>query len=92
MCNSRIQNRNQMSARYPREEVLWLGKKECDFCRYNLSCASLVDGATEPTGRWGVMCITCYIRRGVGLGVGRGQFYRYDEQRQVHIKVEEMST
>ncbi len=33
-----------------------------------------VDGKTS-SGPWALMCITCHLRYGVGLGTGKGQKY-----------------
>jgi hypothetical protein len=46
---------------------------ECNLCgKVNLS--EFVDGATR-IGPWANMCLPCYRKVGVGLGVGRGQRY-----------------
>lgn len=46
---------------------------ECNLCgKVNLS--EFVDGATR-IGPWANMCMPCYRKVGVGLGVGKGQKY-----------------
>ena len=43
--------------------------KECD------GSEEFVD-AKMRAGRWGIICNTCHMHYGVGLGIGRGQRYR----------------
>lgn len=47
--------------------------KTCDFC--GKDCGSrYIDGSTRM-GPWATMCQWCYLKRGNGLGTGRGQCY-----------------
>lgn len=41
---------------------------ECDFC----DAPAKYDGKTKY-GPWANMCGTCFVRHGIGLGLGRGQ-------------------
>lgn len=55
----------------------WYGipPKKCDICGCSLTgYKSFVDGRTK-NGRWAIMCELCYVKHGVGLGVGKGQKY-----------------
>ena len=56
----------------------WMGSKpeRCDLCNKPLK-QQFVDGRTWA-GQWGLLCIGCHHREGVGLGLGKGQ--RYDLQ------------
>ena len=45
----------------------------CDICHSKLE-ETFVDGATR-SGRWANMCLKCFTRCGVGIGVGCGQIY-----------------
>lgn len=56
----------------------WLGTKptECQLCGKSLT--AFIDGAVRGIGSWALMCTGCFIKRGVGLGMGRGQLYRAD--------------
>ncbi len=42
---------------------------DCNFC---FRATALVDGKTVD-GPWANMCAKCFMKYGVGLGVGRGQ-------------------
>ncbi len=48
--------------------------EKCDICRMKLK-KEFIDGATV-LGPWGIMCKFCHLRRGRGLGIGKGQ--RFD--------------
>ena len=63
----------------------WFGSPpKCDFCgEENLD--EFTDGKTRY-GPWAVMCKDCAPSRGVGLGLGRGQFYKLQDEE--YIKVE----
>lgn len=54
----------------------WMGLRpsHCDKCTQELH-GQFVDGRTKM-GQWGILCIACFRRVGVGLGTGKGQ--RYD--------------
>lgn len=58
------------------KETKWLGSTKCDFCKKSVvnSTPYFVDGRTI-NGPWALMCYSCFHRRGVGLGLGRGQAY-----------------
>lgn len=57
--------------------VKWLGSKECDFC--HTTCKKdLYDGMTT-FGAWAVMCPSCFIFNGRGVGPGVGQHYHKDK-------------
>jgi hypothetical protein len=45
----------------------------CDFCDQPIH-HKLYDGATIHRV-WATMCLPCFRRHGVGLGLGRGQEY-----------------
>lgn len=58
-------------------KVEWHGNTRCDFC--GKECQhDLYDGKTI-WGSWAVMCKTCFRKNGEGLGKGRGQRYRKQE-------------
>lgn len=41
---------------------------DCDFCGE----VATYDGKTKQ-GPWGAMCSVCFVRHGIGLGLGKGQ-------------------
>ena len=62
----------------------WFGTwpANCDICKKDLNDQAsdlenpwFVDGATLPSGRWGLLCPSCFAEHGVGLGTGKGQKY-----------------
>lgn len=56
----------------------WLGVTPivCDFCEEDVKTV-FVDGRTNAG--WAHMCLHCHDSRGFGLGVGKGQKYRKQE-------------
>jgi hypothetical protein len=58
-------------------EKKWMGAKpdSCDLCGHVLKSGQFIDGKTVH-GPWAIMCPTCHLMYGVGLGTGLGQ--RYD--------------
>jgi len=56
-------------------KVKWQGSKpeKCDVCHQTFE-KFFVDGKTQM-GPWGLLCLACHHRVGVGLGTGRGQKY-----------------
>lgn len=62
----------------------------CPLCNAVITKAmSVIDGKAYPTGQWTWMCTSCYLCRGVGLGLGKGQLYRWSEQHNAWVKVED---
>ena len=59
----------------PKQEKRWLGTlpTHCDLCGAKIE-KYFVDGKTVM-GPWGILCDSCHMSRGCGLGVGRGQRY-----------------
>ncbi len=53
----------------PGKAVLLSEPSRCSLCP---NPVALVDGKTKY-GPWGNMCIPCFAKNGIGLGVGRGQ-------------------
>lgn len=48
---------------------------KCDLCKTELQkFPFFVDGATK-LGPWGLLCPSCHVSYGVGIGPGRGQAY-----------------
>ena len=47
--------------------------KTCDLCKQE-DLTQYVDGKTIA-GPWTSMCIPCFSQYGVGIGLGRGQYY-----------------
>lgn len=45
----------------------------CQLCEETLK-GSFIDGRTR-FGPWAIMCITCHLFDGAGLGTGHGQKY-----------------
>ena len=61
----------------------WIGKVgECNICQGSIS-DWFVDGKTNITGQWALMCPSCFEKYGVGLGTGRGQKYDYETREKV---------
>lgn len=61
------------------EPVYWIGDVPivCDICRQRIE-NTFVDGATM-NGPWANMDLRCLRTHGRGLGRGRGQMYRRQE-------------
>ena len=57
------------------EKATWLSKlpKVCDLCHREL-IGTFVDAKTIH-GPWVVLCSSCFIDYGVGLGTDKGQLY-----------------
>jgi len=52
----------------------WIGlAPACDFCGAS-ELHIFIDGKTHQ-GPWGIMCSSCFLLHGIGLGTGRGQKY-----------------
>lgn len=50
---------------------------ECQLCHTLFGAGQkFIDGKTAH-GPWGVMCETCHVSHGVGLGIGKGQEYTW---------------
>lgn len=62
----------------------WLGETMCEICRKEIKTI-LVDGRIH-SGQWAVMCFLCYRDYGVGPGVGKGQKYRWEEEKKLFVK------
>jgi hypothetical protein len=68
-------------------EFNWDNPESCDLCATSfLFQKYLIDGMVTDTpqktlpsgetmGQWGYMCSECFVKRGVGIGWGRGQLY-----------------
>ena len=52
--------------------------KTCDICK-KPNLKAYFDAKTTY-GPWANMCLTCFRWNGIGLGVGRGQRYRWNGQ------------
>ena len=53
----------------------WTSDRDCcELCQKDISKLSFVDGKTRM-GPWGIMCLECHKKYGVGLGLGKGQQY-----------------
>ena len=57
--------------------VTWTGDvRACDICHSALYDKEFfIDGKTRQ-GPWALMCLSCWERRGVSLGMGYGQQYK----------------
>jgi hypothetical protein len=61
-------------------------KKSCNICgRAPLDL--YIDGRTRFGTAWANMCNICFTHNGVGLGLGKGQKYRWDEGNEGYRKV-----
>jgi len=58
------------------ERKRWLSEmpKKCNICEGLLE-DGFVDGKTNSSGCWAIMCLNCYEVYGTGLGLGLGQQY-----------------
>ena len=59
----------------------WKSEKpvDCDICKCSLTNDDyFIDGRLEYGGQWAIMCVECFNKYGVGLGLGRGQKYDWD--------------
>jgi hypothetical protein len=59
--------------------VYWVGKapENCDLCQTKLE-SEFIDGRMI-NGPWAAMCTQCHKKNGTGLGSGRGQKYKLQE-------------
>lgn len=48
--------------------------KDCSICHAQ-KLVEYIDGKTVA-GPWANMCVDCFGTYGIGLGLGKGQFYR----------------
>lgn len=61
-------------------EVYWQGAVgECDGCGWDLNKESEFYDAKTKHGPWGTLCAKCFDILGIGVGTGRGQHYRRQE-------------
>lgn len=62
------------------DKVYWIGPApaKCDICGKPIG-NTFVDGKTLPQNMWGMLDLACHRMHGVGLGTGRGQMYRRQE-------------
>ena len=65
----------------------WEGQtKKCEVCEGNLHPYQnkhwYVDGRTTM-GPWALMCVSCFEKYGVGLGLGKGQKYNADTNEEI---------
>lgn len=60
-----------------KETRTWYGSPIdcCDLCHMKIDTA-FVDGRTMPSGKWAIMCASCWDKQGLPLGVGNGQLYQ----------------
>jgi hypothetical protein len=68
--------------------VYWIGPvpANCQMCDRPLG-NTMVDAATRPQGRWGILDLKCHRIHGVGVGVGKGQVYaKQDDGRWLKIE------
>ena len=68
--------------------VKWLSPAptKCDICGVAIT-NSFVDGATMA-GPWACLCNGCHTAYGRGLGLGRGQRYKWQNEHGAFVKVE----
>ena len=59
------------------ESKRWKGQTTCDLCKREKP-ATLYDAKTH-FGPWGTLCRDCFVSHGVGLGTGKGQEYRLND-------------
>ncbi len=64
----------------------WFGKtpKKCDLCGRPIT-NNFVDGRTRQ-GPFAIMCLLCHATAGVGLGLGKGQLFKKDQEGFVKIE------
>ena len=62
----------------------WEGRADyCDFCGRELKLDdTFIDGMTIYD-HWNLMCETCHIMLGRGLGLGRGQSYNSETKEKI---------
>ena len=67
--------------------IKWLGSnpKNCDVCGEPFDNKDFYDAKTR-LGPWGMLCVACFRKHGVGLGTGMGQRYMYDPFKKEWIK------
>ncbi len=63
-----------------KQERQWFGPAptHCDVCQTSVRHSTFIDGRMNIIDQWAVMCEACHKTHGVGLGVGKGQMYIYD--------------
>lgn len=77
---SRLRLHNERSSKM-NKPTKWLGETKCNLC-HEPALTELVDGKTTM-GPWAVMCPGCFLAYGVGIGIGRGQHYRRNQQNEL---------
>lgn len=65
----------------------WIGPPpdKCDMCDSKID-ELFVDGQIEK-GPWGILCPTCFVMNGVGLGNGKGQVYHNQINTNMFVKI-----
>lgn len=62
----------------------WIGNPptNCDICSGSImhTEGTVFFNAKTHSGSWGILCNTCFVLNGVGLGTCRGQKYRFDTE------------
>jgi len=69
---------------------IWMGTppKKCQLCGEPIT-DTFIDGRVVRKGAtWAIMCSTCHLNEGVGLGLGFGQKYQLDSINDEWIKIE----
>ena len=51
--------------------------EKCDLCSKSIADEDyFIDGALEGSTKWAYMCSECFLENGEGIGLGKGQIYK----------------
>jgi hypothetical protein len=65
---------------------IWSGEaNNCDLCNKKIDNC-FIDGKTKM-GPWGIMCLECYLNKGIGLGLGLGQLYIKNNNKFINVSL-----
>lgn len=59
----------------------------CDCC-HEKDLETYVDGKTVLNGgSWANMCLPCFFRVGIGVGIGLGQVFKWSESAKTYFRL-----
>lgn len=67
------------------KKTIWYGAHVCDFC--GKSCETILYDGRTKFGCWATMCQKCFNENGTGIGIGKGQKYRFSTHTKNYEKV-----
>lgn len=67
------------------KKTIWYGSNACDFCGKN--CGEILYDGKTKFGPWATMCQKCFHENGTGVGLGKGQKYKFNLSTKNYEKV-----